>query len=148
MAVNPRGEAADIDIELEAFRLRDEASALGLAALSGVGLLSAAPVAPSPVQLVDPGFPIGAAKAAVLGERGFEVRTVRGAGRTIHRDGFDAFMASLDGWIRQMRGYGPDRFRGSGPYPYALTYLCRLSRPPAPARDPGPRSPAPTRRYG
>ncbi|MGW0562255.1 alpha/beta fold hydrolase [Streptomyces sp. NPDC003016] len=98
-AMNPRWEAADIDIELETLRLWDEASALGLAARSGADLLPAAPVVPSLVQLADPSFLIDAAKAAVLRERGFEVRTVRGAGHTIHRDDFDAFMASLDGWI-------------------------------------------------
>lgn len=98
-AMNPRWDAADIDIELETLRVWDEASALGLAALSGVDLLPAEPVVPSLVQLADPSFLIDAAKAAVLAERGFEVRTVKGAGHTIHRDDFDAFMASLDGWI-------------------------------------------------
>ncbi|MFE9396610.1 alpha/beta fold hydrolase [Streptomyces flavidovirens] len=98
-AMNPRWEAADIDIELETLRVWDEASAFGLAAVSGVDLLPAGPVVPSLVQLADPSFLIDAAKAAVLRERGFEVRTVKGAGHTIHRDDFDAYMASLDGWI-------------------------------------------------
>ncbi|OEJ23911.1 hydrolase [Streptomyces agglomeratus] len=98
-AMNPRWDAEDIDIELATLGVWDEASALGLAALPGVDLLPAKPVVPSLVQLADPSFLIDAAKAAVLAERGFEVRTVRGAGHTIHRDDFDAFMASLDGWI-------------------------------------------------
>ncbi|GGX30500.1 alpha/beta fold hydrolase [Streptomyces chryseus] len=98
-AMNPRWEAADVDIELETLRAWDEASAFGLAALSGIDLLPAGPVVPSLVQLADPSFLIDAAKAAVLEERGFEVRTVKGAGHTIHRDDFDAFMTSLEGWI-------------------------------------------------
>ncbi|WP_274564423.1 alpha/beta fold hydrolase [Streptomyces spiramyceticus] len=98
-AMNPRWDEEDIDIELETLRVWDEASALGLAALSGVDLLPDKPVVPSLVQLADPSFLIDAARAAVLEERGFEVRTVAGAGHTIHRDDFDAFMTSLDGWI-------------------------------------------------
>ncbi|MGW7055295.1 alpha/beta fold hydrolase [Streptomyces sp. NPDC054887] len=98
-AMNPRWEAADVDIELETLRVWDEASALGLAASAGLDLLPAAPVVPSLVQLADPSLLVDAARAAVLAERGFEVRTVRGAGHTIHRDDFDAFMTSLDGWI-------------------------------------------------
>lgn len=98
-AMNPRWDEEDIDIELETLRVWDEASARGLAALSGVDLLPAEPVVPSLVQLADPSFLIDAARASVLEERGFEVRTVAGAGHTIHRDDFDAFMASLAGWI-------------------------------------------------
>ncbi|MGR8007058.1 alpha/beta fold hydrolase [Streptomyces hypolithicus] len=97
-AMNPRWEEADVDIELETLGVWDEASALGLTALSGTDLLPAEPVVPSLVQLADPSFLIDAAKTAVLEERGFEVRTVRGAGHTIHRDDFDAYMASLEGW--------------------------------------------------
>lgn len=37
--------------------------------------------------------------AALLTGRGLAVRTVAGAGHTIHRDDFDGFMAALDGWI-------------------------------------------------
>ncbi|HET6859675.1 MAG TPA: alpha/beta fold hydrolase [Streptomyces sp.] len=98
-AMNPRWDEEDVTIELETVRMWDEASALGLASLTGVDLLPAKPVVPSLVQLADPSFLIDAAKAALLEERGFEVRTVRGAGHTIHRDDFDAYMASLDGWI-------------------------------------------------
>lgn len=51
------------------------------------------------MTLADPSMLVSAERAALLVERGFEVRTVAGAGHTIHRDDFDAFMAALDGWI-------------------------------------------------
>ncbi|MFJ8588333.1 hypothetical protein ACIRD2_27300 [Streptomyces sp. NPDC093595] len=54
---------------------------------------------PSLVTLADPGRPVPAGHAAVLTGRGFEVRTVAGAGHTIHRDDFDGFMAALDGRV-------------------------------------------------
>lgn len=99
VAMNPRWEAVDVDIELETLKLWDEATAFGLAGAFGADLLPAKPVAPSLVTLADPSFLISPEDAAELARRGFEVRTVRGAGHTIHRDDFDAFMTSLDGWI-------------------------------------------------
>ncbi|KOU22129.1 hydrolase [Streptomyces sp. WM6372] len=101
-AMNPRWEEADIDVELETLAVWDEATALGLAALFGRDLLPAAPVVPSLVQLADPSFLIPPERAALLEERGFEVRSVAGAGHTIHRDDFDGFMASLEGWIQPL----------------------------------------------
>ncbi|MGW6710070.1 alpha/beta fold hydrolase [Streptomyces sp. NPDC054956] len=98
-AMNPRWEEADVDIELETLAVWDEATALSLGPLMGADLLPAAPVVPSLVQLADPSFLISPERAAVLEERGFEVRSVTGAGHTIHRDDFDGFMASLEGWI-------------------------------------------------
>ncbi|AWZ09833.1 MULTISPECIES: alpha/beta fold hydrolase [unclassified Streptomyces] len=98
-AMNPRWEEADVDIELETLAVWDEATALSLAPLMGADLLPAAPVVPSLVQLADPSFLISQERAAVLEARGFEVRSVPGAGHTIHRDDFDGFMASLEGWI-------------------------------------------------
>nr|WSX48578.1 alpha/beta hydrolase [Streptomyces sp. NBC_00974] len=98
-AMNPRWEEADVDVELETLAVWDEATALSLGPLMGTDLLPAAPVVPSLVQLADPSFLISPERAAVLTERGFEVRSVAGAGHTIHRDDFDGFMASLEGWI-------------------------------------------------
>ncbi|CAM5315095.1 alpha/beta hydrolase [Streptomyces spiroverticillatus] len=97
--MNPRWADEDVDVELATLALWDEASALGLAALKGRDLLPAKPVVPSLVQLADPSMIINEERAALLRERGFEVRTVTGAGHTIQRDDFDGFMASLDGWI-------------------------------------------------
>ncbi|MEU7282155.1 alpha/beta hydrolase [Streptomyces sp. NPDC045431] len=98
-AMNPRWEAVDVDIELETLKVWDEATAYGLEAVAGTDLLPARPVVPSLVTLADPSMLVSAERAALLVERGFEVRTVAGAGHTIHRDDFDAFMAALDGWI-------------------------------------------------
>ncbi|MEU8460451.1 alpha/beta hydrolase [Streptomyces sp. NPDC029003] len=98
-AMNPRWEAADVEVEELTLALWDEATALSLAPLAGRDLMPAAPVVPSLVQLADPSFLISPERAGVLRERGFEVRSVPGAGHTIHRDDFDGFMASLEGWI-------------------------------------------------
>lgn len=51
------------------------------------------------MQLADPSILTGPEDAARLRSRGFEVRAVGGAGHTIHRDDFDGFMKSPDGWI-------------------------------------------------
>ncbi|MER5886849.1 alpha/beta hydrolase [Streptomyces sp. NPDC001941] len=97
--LNPRWEQEDVEIELKTLSAWDERSALGLADAGGGDLLPAAPVVPSLVQIADPSFLITPDIAAELERRGFEVRTVKGAGHTIHRDDFDGFMASLDGWV-------------------------------------------------
>ncbi|MCB5164309.1 alpha/beta hydrolase [Streptomyces bambusae] len=100
-ALNPRWEAADVDVELATLALWDESTALGLGgtALAGGGLMPDTPAVPSMVQLADPSFLVSPEQAAALASRGFEVRTVPGAGHTIHRDDFDGFMASLSGWL-------------------------------------------------
>ncbi|MFD7031021.1 alpha/beta fold hydrolase [Streptomyces sp. NPDC059917] len=97
--LSPRWEEADVDVELLTLAAWDEATALCLAPLAGTDLLPAAPVVPSLVQLADPSFLIDAERGAVLTSRGFEVRSVPGAGHTIHRDDFEGFMTSLEGWI-------------------------------------------------
>ncbi|MFD3515609.1 alpha/beta fold hydrolase [Streptomyces sp. NPDC058657] len=98
-ALNPRWADEDVDVELATLALWDEASALGLADLKGRDLLPAKPVVPSLVQLADPSMLINTERVALLRARGFEVRTVAGAGHTIQRDDFNGFMSSLDGWI-------------------------------------------------
>ncbi|MFF8955064.1 alpha/beta fold hydrolase [Streptomyces sp. NPDC014894] len=95
----PRWEDEDVDIELETLAVWDEATAHGLMGVVGRDLMPAAPVGRSLVALADPSVLISAERAAVLRERGFEVRTVAGAGHTVHRDDFDGFMAALEGWI-------------------------------------------------
>ncbi|MFG3281612.1 alpha/beta fold hydrolase [Streptomyces sp. NPDC048111] len=97
--LNPRWEDEDVDIELATLRLWDENSALGLAPMFGSDMAPEKAVVPSLVQFADASFLYDAAEAARLEARGFTVRTVKGAGHTIHRDDFDGFMASLDGWI-------------------------------------------------
>ncbi|MGW6577780.1 alpha/beta fold hydrolase, partial [Streptomyces sp. NPDC054945] len=98
-AMSPRWEEVDVDIELETLALWDERTALSLAPLVGADLMPPAPVVPSLVQLADPSTLITWERAQLLKSRGFEVRSVAGAGHTIHRDDFDGFMASLEGWL-------------------------------------------------
>ncbi|MFC4612726.1 hypothetical protein ACFO9E_34000 [Streptomyces maoxianensis] len=46
-----------------------------------------------------PGFVVSPVGVAELEERGFEGRTVPGAGHTIDRDDFEYLMTPPDGWI-------------------------------------------------
>ncbi|MFF4425700.1 alpha/beta fold hydrolase [Streptomyces sp. NPDC001549] len=98
-AMSPRWEEVDVDIELETLAVWDERTALSLAPLVGADLMPPAPVVPSLVQLADPSVLIDEERTQLLKSRGFEVRSVAGAGHTIHRDDFDGFMASLEGWL-------------------------------------------------
>ncbi|WKD31287.1 alpha/beta fold hydrolase [Streptomyces xanthophaeus] len=98
-AMSPRWEEVDVDIELETLAVWDERTALSLAPLAGADLMPPAPVVPSLVQLADPSVLIDDERTQLLKSRGFEVRSVAGAGHTIHRDDFDGFMASLEGWL-------------------------------------------------
>ncbi|MFG2821224.1 alpha/beta fold hydrolase [Kitasatospora sp. NPDC048365] len=98
-AMNPRWEEADIDVELATLAAWDSDTALGLWANAEDSGLPAAPAVPSLVQLADRSFLVDDTDAGLLRDRGFEVRTVAGAGHTVHRDDFDGFMASLEGWI-------------------------------------------------
>lgn len=98
-ALNPRWNRQDVEIELATLALWDPTTGAGLSDLAGRSMLPEKPAVPSLVQLADPSFLIGPQDAAELRLRGFEVRTVAGAGHTIHRDDFDGFVSSLDGWI-------------------------------------------------
>ncbi|MFH8891747.1 hypothetical protein [Streptomyces sp. NPDC017949] len=99
-AMNPLREEADVDVEAATPAVWDEATAPSPAPLLGRDLLPAAPAPPSLVRLADPGFLIPPERTAPLTELGSEVRSVAGAGHTIHRDDFEGFMASLEGWIQ------------------------------------------------
>ncbi|GAA1399322.1 hypothetical protein GCM10009639_38950 [Kitasatospora putterlickiae] len=98
-AVNPRWDAAAVDVELATLALWDPDSALALSALYDEAALPGAPAVPSLVQLADNSWLIGPEDAAALRGLGYEVRTVAGAGHTIHRDDLPGFLASLDGWL-------------------------------------------------
>ncbi|GAA1895437.1 hypothetical protein GCM10009837_16760 [Streptomyces durmitorensis] len=97
--LNPRWEEADIDIEVATLAAWDPDTALGLSGPNALDRTPATPTVPSLVQVADPSFLISDELKGELERRGFEVRTVKGAGHTIHRDDFDAFMGSLDGWV-------------------------------------------------
>ena len=98
-AMNPRWDAEDVEVELETLAGWDSATALALSAAAEQAGLPAAPVVPSLVQVADPSFLLDEEAKRILADRGFEVRTVKGAGHTIHRDDFEGFMASLENWI-------------------------------------------------
>ncbi|MDG4865345.1 alpha/beta hydrolase [Streptomyces sp. T-3] len=96
---NPRWDAADVDVELAGLAAWDADSALAFAGGGAADRIPAAPVVPSLVQVGDPSSLVPEPLKAELSARGFDVRTVDGAGHCIHRDDFDAFMNSLDGWV-------------------------------------------------
>ncbi|MBT2443781.1 alpha/beta fold hydrolase [Streptomyces sp. ISL-36] len=96
---NPRWAEEDLDIEMETVRLWDERTAHALVEFAGREMWPDKPLVPSLITLADPSMLVSPAKARMLQERGFELRTVVGAGHTIHRDDFDGFMAALEGWI-------------------------------------------------
>ncbi|MEU7580341.1 alpha/beta hydrolase [Streptomyces sp. NPDC041068] len=96
---NPRWEEADVDIEVATLAAWDTDTALSISGAHAVDHTPGAPVVPSLVQVAEPSLLINDALKEELARRGFEVRTVRGAGHTIHRDDFDGFMASLEGWL-------------------------------------------------
>jgi pimeloyl-ACP methyl ester carboxylesterase len=98
-AMNPRWAEEDIQVELATLALWDPATALALSGLADQAVLPQRPVVPSLVQVADPSFLLDEEAQQTLRDRGFEVRVVKGAGHTIHRDDFDGFMSSLDGWI-------------------------------------------------
>ncbi|GGU83925.1 hypothetical protein GCM10010211_57380 [Streptomyces albospinus] len=96
---NPRWDDADVDVELATLADWDTGTAL---ALSGHHLRDRTPerpVVPSLVQIAGEGFLFTEEAAKELAARGFEVRTVQGAGHTIHRDDLPGFLAGLEGWV-------------------------------------------------
>ncbi|MFI0709252.1 alpha/beta fold hydrolase [Streptomyces inhibens] len=96
---NPRWDAADVDIELATLADWDTGTARALSAERLQDRTPEKPVVPSLVQIAGEGFLFSGHEAAELTTRGFEVRTVHGAGHTIHRDDFDGFLKGLDGWV-------------------------------------------------
>ncbi|MFF4172423.1 alpha/beta fold hydrolase [Streptomyces sp. NPDC001744] len=97
--LNPDWTEEDVDAEADAVRMWDERTAYALEELTGTDLWPVRPVVPSLVVLADPSLPVSPGNARMLAERGFGIRTVTGAGHTVHRDDFDGFVSALDGWI-------------------------------------------------
>lgn len=96
--LNPRWDEADIDIEVATLAAWDPDTALALSGPNALDRTPATPMVPSLVQVADPSFLVSEDLKGELERRGFEVRTVKGAGHTIHRDDFDAYMGALEGW--------------------------------------------------
>ncbi|WND39237.1 alpha/beta hydrolase [Streptomyces sp. BB1-1-1] len=97
-AMNPRWSDEDVAAELAGFALFDP-EFLSATDRFAQDYLPESAVVPSLVQLADPSLCVDAQGAALLKERGFEVRVVPQAGHCIHRDDPQAFLKSLDGWI-------------------------------------------------
>ncbi|MFI0224549.1 alpha/beta fold hydrolase [Streptomyces lydicus] len=96
---NPRWDDTDVGIELATLALWDTGTARALSAEHLRDRTPEKPVVPSLVQIAGEGFLFTDEAAAELAARGFEVRTVPGAGHTVHRDDFDGFMTGLEGWV-------------------------------------------------
>lgn len=97
--LNPRWEEADIEVELATLAVWDPRTAFAVTGEHAVDHTPMRPAVPSLVQVADPSHLVPDALKAELARRGFEVRTVRGAGHAVHRDDFDGFMESLTGWV-------------------------------------------------
>ncbi|MGW3955873.1 alpha/beta fold hydrolase [Streptomyces sp. NPDC004752] len=97
--LNPRWEEADVDVELATLAAWDPRTAHAIADVYAVSRTPARPVVPSLVLAADPSTLVSPDLQGRLTRRGFEVRTVGGAGHTLHRDDFDGFMTALSGWI-------------------------------------------------
>ncbi|KOV93076.1 hydrolase [Streptomyces sp. NRRL B-3648] len=97
--LNPRWDDTDLDIELATLADWDPATALVLPGIYSVSRTPARPVVPSLVLLAGASDLVRPGLGAELVRRGFEVRTVEGAGHSLYRDDFDGFMSALDGWI-------------------------------------------------
>jgi pimeloyl-ACP methyl ester carboxylesterase len=102
----PRWETDDIEIELATLAVWDRRTALessryAVAALDagtagdGTGLPSRAEV-PSLITLAEQSRMTDTQDAETLRRRGFELRTVPGAGHSIHRDDLEGFMTALE----------------------------------------------------
>ncbi|QTD96226.1 alpha/beta fold hydrolase [Streptomyces cyanogenus] len=98
-SLNPRWDESDVDIELATLADWDPATALVLPEIYSVSRTPARPVVPSLVLLAGASDLVRPGLGAELVRRGFEVRTVEGAGHTPYRDDFDGFMGALDGWV-------------------------------------------------
>ncbi|MFJ8604277.1 alpha/beta fold hydrolase [Streptomyces shenzhenensis] len=97
--LNPRWEEADVDVELATLAAWDPETARAIADVYAVSRAPARAVVPSLVLTADPSTLVTPGLQGQLARRGFEVRTVGGAGHTLHRDDFDGFMKALSGWI-------------------------------------------------
>ncbi|MFE0647303.1 alpha/beta fold hydrolase [Streptomyces sp. NPDC059534] len=96
---NPHWADEDLDVEMASVRDWDERTAYALDAFRGADMWPAGAVVPSLVTLADPSTLVPPGAARMLEGRGFALRTVAGAGHTVHRDDFDGFMSALEGWI-------------------------------------------------
>ncbi|PWI12712.1 alpha/beta hydrolase [Streptomyces sp. Act143] len=95
-AAHPRWHDDCITDEKQALAAWDPQSVTALARLPG---LPVRPEVPSLVLLADPSERIPPPAATTLRRRGWQVRTVEGAGHTLHRDDPAGFLHGLRDWL-------------------------------------------------
>jgi len=93
----PRWPAGDIEVKLASLERWDPDTTLSLG--GGWDHVPDRAVVPSLLQLADPSELVPPPMAERLRQAGFEVRAVPGAGHSIHRDDYDGFVRSLEGWL-------------------------------------------------
>ncbi|MBL1082589.1 alpha/beta hydrolase [Streptomyces actinomycinicus] len=98
-SLNPGWDDTEVDIELATLADWDPTTARVLPGIYSVGRAPARAVVPSLVVLGGASEFLRPGLAGELVQRGFELRTVEGAGHTLYRDDFDGFMGALDGWV-------------------------------------------------
>ncbi|MEU2060720.1 alpha/beta hydrolase [Streptomyces sp. NPDC013455] len=97
--LNPGWDDDDLDVEMATLADWDPDTARVHPEIFAVDRTPEYPVVPSLVVLAGTGALVRPGRAEELTRRGFEVRTVEGAGHTVYRDDFKGFMGALDGWI-------------------------------------------------
>ncbi|MFF2848362.1 alpha/beta fold hydrolase [Streptomyces sp. NPDC058001] len=97
--LNPGWADADVDVELATLQAWDPDTAFGVTGARAADRIPEGPAVPSLVVAAGRGSLVSDALKTDLTARGFTVRTVPGAGHTLHRDDFDGFFQALDGWI-------------------------------------------------
>jgi pimeloyl-ACP methyl ester carboxylesterase len=96
---NPRWSPEEIENKLVELERWDPVTVTGVLDGGVWDHTPDAPVVPSLVLLADPSDLVPPHRAERLRAAGFEVRVVPDAGHSIHRDDYEGFLASLDGWI-------------------------------------------------
>lgn len=96
--MNPKWDAADVEIELAGLRAWDRRTLLGFADTRPL-VPPASLVAPSLVVLAERSLLITAPVAAALRRLGMTVETVPGTGHTVFRDDHARFVRVLDRWL-------------------------------------------------
>jgi len=95
----PRWSDADVAAKLAALKDWDPDTTEGFYNGQPIDLVPDRLAVPSLVLLADPTYQVPEEAQQRLLELGFTLRTVAGAGHSIHRDDLAGFLAALEGWI-------------------------------------------------
>lgn len=95
----PRWSDADVAAKLAALQAWDPDTAAGFFNGRAIDLVPDQLAVPSLVLLADPTYQVPAEAQQRLLQMGFFLRTVPGAGHSIHRDDLAGFLDALEGWI-------------------------------------------------